>query len=1497
MHLPRILLTSLLLCATLFATDAMRPRMTVENDEAGLRVTLRLDHVTEGEWRRLLADPDRFDRAGYGVFGSPEDPALPQVSELIPVDITGEIACTVSSIQYSSINGVDLKAVHPGHRESDPQVHYAAYDRASRAVDDPLPVELGECVKWAGQVYLPVTIRPLRLGESTGEIAIARRIDLQLHGVQLSTGADLTQTGAVRSLAQPDDALTDLGHYLVIVPSTWAGALENWVAWKKRKGHPVTVATLNITGTSANSIKSYIQTAYDTWEDPPSYVLLVGDEDQGIPGFYVYNPEGTPLVTDHPYALLDGDDSFPEVWVGRYSVDSASELLAVANKTILYESQPYMDDPEWFKRALNVCTIWAAASPQDTKNWVRRKMLDNGFVEVDTAYHPYQQASQFITGPINDGVSFVNYRGLGYYTGWSGPDFSNGNLYSLNNGAQLPVVTSVVCGGGNFAGYADPCFGELWLRLGTSAVPRGAVAFFGPSELYTHTQFNNVIDIGIYAGIFDLGIQNLGPALWHGKLELWRNYHQNEYFPFGQTPEFYHHVYNLLGDPGLLMWTDSPQVLSINHPATLNQGDQAVSVEVLDEDGDPVEKVFVSLYNSENAAGAWTDDMGQIVLPFTAGSESAIALTVTGRNLHPYLVTIPVSSESHPLSLNGFNTGDTSGLQAGQLHAIDLALETGFNPPTDVSLTLRSRNPDRVVVLDSTEILANLDPSQIVELQDIFELQVSELATHGSPAVLDLLVTTTDESWQWTLNLSIQAPELQVQGVSAVFGELLAGDSARVIFQLANCGGQASQGLQLQVLPQEFISIGTPSFQCAAIPADAQQWSGSCWITFSDQLFPGEVVDLQVVCNDGPRVDTLSLPVTLGEVNRYAPSLADDYGYRAFDDLDMSYSKVPTTIWEEIDPTLGGSGTVVSLYDFYEQDDATTRIILPFPLTFYGETYTQATVCSNGWIAPGNSPEVSFHNRRIPSPMGPSPMIAPYWDDLVTGSGRIVIWISPDNDRFILEWSEVSNLNHDNDLSFQVVFYNIEDYPTLSGDNDFAFRYHDYENPDSWANYSTVGIENADYTTGLQLSYNDIHDPSIEEFGSGRAIHFSTDRGIRMPAPQAALNATSFQFEQNPWAIGRDSLIITNSGQSPLVFSLMVVEPENLPPAPNLVAGFPAEKGGAEPSGDDLGLRDAGGDAFGYEWRDHREADGPDCDWIDIARPEYEVAYTGDPDDSSVGPFDLGFYMPFYDESYPSIYISTNGTISFESPAHPWFNLPLPNFEAPPALIAPWWDDLNSDIGASGVLYFYSNGLDTAIVTWNEFPKWGTSMYNTFQVVLTSNGNILFQYLEMFASSTSATVGMQNSDRSMGLNIVYNQVNYLEAGAAVLIERPNNWFNASSWAGIIPGESSQGIELAVSSQNLAPGSYSLPLRLVTNAENGPTFDIDVGMTIVLGELPLGDVNGDYRLNMYDILAVFDHIMGVEDLTDDAWDRADVNLDGVLNIIDAILIVDLALAAQ
>src|SRR5262245_50308908 len=72
-------------------------------------------------------------------------------------------------------------------------------------------------------------------------------------------------------------------------------------------------------------------------------------------------------------------------------------------------------------------------------------------------------------------------------------------------------------------------------------------------------------------------------------------------------------------------------------------------------------------------------------------------------------------------------------------------------------------------------------------------------------------------------------------------------------------------------------------------------------------------------------------------------------------------------------------------------DDCEQVVNLPFSFPFYGQTYNQIVVSTNGWVAMGGtSPGHYYNNAELKfagTASAPNAFIAPLWDDWDTHNG------------------------------------------------------------------------------------------------------------------------------------------------------------------------------------------------------------------------------------------------------------------------------------------------------------------------------------------------------------------------------------------------------------------------------------------------------------------------------------------------------------------------------
>jgi Secretion system C-terminal sorting domain len=158
-----------------------------------------------------------------------------------------------------------------------------------------------------------------------------------------------------------------------------------------------------------------------------------------------------------------------------------------------------------------------------------------------------------------------------------------------------------------------------------------------------------------------------------------------------------------------------------------------------------------------------------------------------------------------------------------------------------------------------------------------------------------------------------------------------------------------------------------------------------------------------------------------------------------------------------------------------------TPIALPFPFKFFGNTYNQFWICSNGWI--------SFTNpANIPVAGGIENYIAGILTDLdntATTFGDAQTFYGADGSSFVITFNHAHLFGSADDfISFQII---------LKVNGDIVIQYNDAESTapavTSITNFCSVGIENANGTKGIRYRLNG---SGGSVFGSPLALQFYT---------------------------------------------------------------------------------------------------------------------------------------------------------------------------------------------------------------------------------------------------------------------------------------------------------------------------------------------------------------------------------------------------------------------
>jgi hypothetical protein len=270
---------------------------------------------------------------------------------------------------------------------------------------------------------------------------------------------------------------------LIISYGPFIPLLKDFIQWKRQTGIHVAVADVASIGKNAKDIKAYIGQVYRQWGI--SYVLLVGNAAQ-VPSSSIAGND-----SDNDYAYVDGDDHYPDLFVGRFSAENATELTTMVNRTLIYEKGLSPTD-SCYSRAIGIGSEMGVGY-HDLTDYQQIMFIDSAYLLASTYVKATElfdgsqggrdangdPTSEMLTKAVEKGAGIINYCGHGSTNGWNTTHFDNDKVDDLKNIGQWPFIISVSCATGDFV-HQD-CFAEHWLRAVHNGKPAGAVALFMPT--------------------------------------------------------------------------------------------------------------------------------------------------------------------------------------------------------------------------------------------------------------------------------------------------------------------------------------------------------------------------------------------------------------------------------------------------------------------------------------------------------------------------------------------------------------------------------------------------------------------------------------------------------------------------------------------------------------------------------------------------------------------------------------------------------------------------------------------------------------------------------------------------------------------------------------------------------------------------------------------------------------------------------------------------------
>ena len=562
--------------------------------------------------------------------------------------------------------------------------------------------------------------------------------------------------------------LEDNGEMLIICADQFMESMQPFVDWKNQSGRPTTmVSVTEVGGNNTDVIKNYISGIYNDPDHNLAYVLFVGDWEHITPHPFYY--DNANQYSDMWFAQLEGNDNYPEVFIGRFSVQTDAHVANYINKVLYYE-RDMQADVTWGDKGLGIGHLNDGPGHFGEYDYqhidlIRDTLLHYTYSEVTELHGGYGSGATATTASIsnvlNQGVSIINYCNHGSETSWGVAGYSTSNVNALTNDNMWPIVWSVACLNGkfNYGGANGECFAEAWMRATNNATgaPTGAIGgmFSWISQpwqppMYGQDEMVNVLTEWHGSDQFN---HTLAGASLNGNMGV---------LDFGSSDQFTatHNSWTLFGDPTLMVRTENPVDMNVSaDPAVLMVGMNELNITAAAEYG----IATLSMDGEIIATGRIIN--GECTLTFPALTNVGTAnLVVMGYNKVTYAGTIEVivaegayiSMSDYTLSAEQANYGETVNM--------DINLKNvGVEVANNLTATLTTSS-EYVEILVGEGSIASMNPDEVATLEG-FQFSVAEDVPDKTNAEFTLTVTDGTNIWEKTFIIQLHAPIVEFQSI------------------------------------------------------------------------------------------------------------------------------------------------------------------------------------------------------------------------------------------------------------------------------------------------------------------------------------------------------------------------------------------------------------------------------------------------------------------------------------------------------------------------------------------------------------------------------------------------------------------------------------------------------------------------------------------------------------------------------------------------------------
>lgn len=680
--------------------------------------------------------------------------------------------------------------------------------------------------------------------------------------------------------------LDEEGDLLIICFDDFMEAMQPFVDWKRTIGRKTEMVSKTEAGSTSDAIKSFIANYYNNPEHNLAYVLLVGDAQQ-IP-----TNSTTSGHSDNTYGYIEGNDSYSEVFIGRFSAETIAHVETQVKRMIEYERDLNSTDT-WLNKGLGVARNEGEGSGHNGEadyqhiDFIRDTLLNYTYTEVYREYDGNVPGltnthANAISTKINTGVSIINYCNHGSETGWSVADYNSNHVNALTNTRKLPFIWAVACVNGAFVNTTS--FSETWLRATHNGEPSGAIGTFMSTinQAWQPPMTGQDEMVTILSESLENNIKRtFGGLSLNGSMKM-LDVH-------GASGKETHDTWTIFGDPTLMVRTNTPEDMVVSHTPTLFIGSTVYSV-TCDTDG---ALVAISYKDQEEtvqllATAFVQDGVAAIEFPEPINQPLDLTVAVTAYNKTTYIGTVSSVPADRPyIILNSFTT--SAAPNYGEDINFNISLKNVSETPftaNSIHVTLSSVS-EYVDIQSSTLNAGNIAPGQTIDFDDAFSLSIASNVPDQTRLIfkIDFVYAYNDGEYQssQTFLVKANAPVLTIGGITVddggegIPGVLDPGETSDVKIRISNIGHADAADINVTVsTASEYITVnGNDTFAFENLAAGASD--DAIFSLTANPDTPLETsVSLEVDATSGEYQHNKSVLLIVGYIPEYKMGQVDE---------------------------------------------------------------------------------------------------------------------------------------------------------------------------------------------------------------------------------------------------------------------------------------------------------------------------------------------------------------------------------------------------------------------------------------------------------------------------------------------------------------------------------------------------------------------------------------------------------------------------------------------